>query len=360
MPNDVNRQENEKQEALKTLPIRSILRRLWRIVRHNWAWKLGCLLLALCLWGTLITQNTSLVRTKIIQDVTINVLNAETLQRNGYVVVSGLEEDKLNGVRIKVDVPQKYYDSVTAANYNVRVDLSKIRSAGEQVIPVISTSSATYGSVTDLSTTQLTVVVEEYMMRSRIPVRIESTGQSPDGFYAAAASVDPIYIAIGGPRSQIETVAYCVAQYDMSYLPQKAGTARTAVSFVLCDKQGNVVDQSKISVSTGDVLIDSITVEQTLYDMMLLPVATTGMITGTPRKGYAVKSISIEPAYIRVAFKNEDSHLLTHVYPQGTVDLTDATNSVVASVPLSRPADAYYISADSVYVTIEIGPADGE
>jgi YbbR domain-containing protein len=259
-------------------------------------------------------------------------------------------------VRIKVDVPQKYYNQVSASNYNVRVDLSKIRSAGEQVLPVVATSSATYGTVTDISVSQVTVVVEEYVMRSKIPVRLETIGEAPAGFYGGAASVDPVYVAIAGPRSQVENVVRCVAQYDMAYLPAQNGTERTAVPFILYDRADQLVPQDDISVSTGGVLIDSITVEQTLFPINKVFVATAGLTAGTPEKGYEVKSISVEPAFVSIAFSYADTKRSEYIYPQDAIDLSGLKESTVVAVSLKRPSDTIYMSTDTVYVTVDIGP----
>ena len=52
-------------------------KRLLKRLTHNWGWKLGCLVLAVCLWGGLITQDNDLVRPKTFSDVTISQLNLD-------------------------------------------------------------------------------------------------------------------------------------------------------------------------------------------------------------------------------------------------------------------------------------------
>lgn len=357
MPNEEFKPDAVKDARQGQSPgFRTVIKHLGRSVSHNIGWKIMCVVLAVCLWGILITQDSTLLRQKQLTDATISVLNEDTLQRNGFIVVAGLEEDKLEGVTIKAEVPQAYYDQVTAANYNVRVDLSRIRTAGEQVLNVISTSTTTYGRVLDLSVKQLTVMVEEYVPRSRIPVRVETVGQAPDGFYASAATVDPSYIGIAGPRSLVESVARCVAQYDMSLLPAQTGTERVAVPFTLYDRQGNEVSKEDIDVTASDVSIDSVTVEQTLYRAVELPVTTAGLTTGTPKKGYEIKSIVVEPSKIRLAFADNDVISLTHIYPAGTIDVSGADSPLIASVALSRPSGTLNMSDDQIYVTVNIGP----
>ncbi len=349
-----NKQDMEKKPS-RLASIGELFKHLGLMLLHNWAWKLLCLFLAVCLWGGLIMQDNTLVRSKTISDVTISVVNADVLQRSGFVVVSGLEKESLANVRINVDVPQKYYNQVTAANYNIRVDLSKIKAAGEQTLNVITTSSTTYGTVTSLSVSQITVMVEEYVVRSRIPVRVEMTGDLPENLYGDTPSADPTYVSIAGPKSKIETVVRCKALYDVTDLTFEVGTERTAVSFVLCDRADEPIDMDGITVSTtaGNILLDTITVEQTFYPLYTLPVSTEGLLTGTPSSGYEVKGVSVEPSTVDVAFRTETE--LEAVYLAGVIDVTDATASIVAAISLDKPSKNVYMSTDKVYITVQIG-----
>ena len=56
---------------------------LWlkKYILHNWPWKVVSLLIAILLWGGLITQDDSLTREKSFTDVTIGITNTETLRR---------------------------------------------------------------------------------------------------------------------------------------------------------------------------------------------------------------------------------------------------------------------------------------
>ena len=61
------------RKALKGAP-----QRLWRLIYHNWPWKLLALFLALCLWAGLITQDPTLTRERVFTDVTVSVVGADT------------------------------------------------------------------------------------------------------------------------------------------------------------------------------------------------------------------------------------------------------------------------------------------
>ena len=99
------------RKALKSAP-----RHGWMLLYHNWPWKLLALFLAVCLWAGLISQDATLTRERVFNDVAISVTGADSLRRNsGLIVLSGLEEDALS-VRLHVNVPQREYNSVSASN----------------------------------------------------------------------------------------------------------------------------------------------------------------------------------------------------------------------------------------------------
>lgn len=338
--------------------LKRVLKKIAKLFTHNWQWKLLSLFLAICLWSGLITQDDTLTREKIFSDVAINITNSDTLRRNGFIIVSGL--DDLPTARIHVDVPQKNYNTVNASNYNLRVDLSRIREAGEQTLPVLSSSSSNYGTVTSISVDAITVQVDEYITRSRIPVRINTTGDVPSGYYAGEAQVDPAYVVVSGPRSLVENVVRCIADYDLSTLSAQAGAERTAVPFRLVNGSGEDVDSALIDVTSQSVSLDSIIVSQTLYPMKELVINTSDIVTGTPAAGYAIRRVSAEPTTITAAGKSAYLSALNELhlteYTDQRIDVTNLDASVSRNISLTKPSDIVFFGSDTVLVTVDIAP----
>ena len=324
-------------------------------VLHNWPWKLLSLLIAILLWGGLITQDDSLTREKTFNDVTIEVRNSDTLRRNGFIVVSGLES--LPTLKMRVDVPQKMFNSVTASNYSPRIDLSKIKATGEQTISVSYTSTTTYGTVSDISVEEVTLQVEEYITRSRIPVRLNTIGELPENLYGATASTDPLYVTVSGPKSQVDRIVRCVVDYDLSTL-SNTGTERTAVPFKLVDAYGESIDNKLIEVTSESVLLDTIMIEQNIYASKTLPINTLDLITGAPAGGYVVKSITVDPSTITVAgldawIENTTAFNLADFITE-KVNVNGANATIHRNIRIARNANTAYFSQDTLLLTIEI------
>ena len=355
MTNDPNAAREQRKQQILT-----VLRAIWKALTTRWGLKLLSVLLAVCLWGILISQDTTLPREKVFSNVKVNVINASALRQNGFVVVSGLED--LEPVRIKVSVPQKNFNTVSVGNYSVRADLSQITGTGEQTVKLsaISTNTALYGTVTDISTARIPVVVEDYATRTRIPVQIQAIGESPMGFFADKPTCDPMTVDIGGPKSIVDSVARCIAHYDMSELPAQEGTKRTTASFTFQDHAGNEIDSTKLTVSSQAVTLRDIIIDQTLYPTASVSISTENLITGQPAKGYRVTDISIEPESVRIAASDVSDYLDSdaRLYLLSRVNIAGETQSITRAITISRPAAIVNMSSDIAYVTVTIEPID--
>ncbi|NLJ63896.1 MAG: hypothetical protein GX337_00705 [Christensenellaceae bacterium] len=350
--------DTKRQRPKVSTLLKELIFSFFNILRRNWRWKLASLLLATLIWGLLITENPYLTREKTFRDVSISVLGADTLKRAGLVVTTDLSELPL--ISVQAEIPQKSYDSATASNFNVRIDLSRIEKTGEQNIPVLHTSTSTYGKVTRLSQSEITVDVEPYITRRRIPVQINETGTAPAGFYASKAVVDPPIVTVSGPKSIVENIMRCVANYNGSLLTSAARKQFTAVPFTLYDYQDNALDARTIEVSSDSMPLDSLLIEQELYRLQAIPINRSGIVAGSPAEGYEVTDIKIDPAMLNVAGSNELMETLKLLDVENPVDISGAMDTLIRSVVVKKPEEAYHMSGNAVYVTVTIKPINIE
>ena len=354
-PSPAPKPTSEKKTAILQ-EIKRILRRL----TNRWGWKLTSLILAVFLWGGLISQDTSLPRDKTIENVRISVTNEAILRQNGLIVVSGLKN--LPTVKLKVSVPQKNYNTVTAANYTVRLDLSQIKSPGEQKVTITAApiSASLYGTVTDVSLDDVTLVVEEYASRSRIPVQVEYLNQAPEGVYAAAPVLDPAAVEISGPQSVVNSVARCIVKYDLANLPNTTNTLRTSLPFVLQDYQGNEVDMTHITVTSQAVTLKDIIAEQAVYSLVAVPIDTSTLLSGQPALGFEVTEIKLSPDHVLIAAQDLSPYLEagTAIQPYTRLSIAGRSTSTSGTLSLRKPSTAAYINTYDLQISVTIEPIE--
>ncbi len=358
MNNDSPRTVPEKESRWKRF-----LRKAKAVVTRNVGWKIGSLVLAICLWGGLISQDTSLPRDKVIEGVRVNVANAATLRNNGMVVVDGLDDNMM--VKIRVRVPQRYYSTATAANYSARLDLNQIKGTGTQTLRITASSSNTtsYGTVTEVFSPEVTVQVADYAAQSRVPVEVRTTGSAPEGFYPAPVTFSPQYVDIGGPRDVVQQAVRCVVEYDQSTLSITRNPNTANLPFFFEDAAGNRLDSASLTVSSSgtSVALQRIAVSQYVYAMARVPVDKEHLIRGEAAEGYAVTGITVKPETVIIAGREiavapylEEGAAL---YPYEQVDVSRRTASISTYLALRVPTTMEYISNTVVQVNVTIEPA---
>jgi YbbR domain-containing protein len=349
------RKPDKPEKAVRGI-LAGLPRKFWRMFSHNLLWKLLALALAIGLWAGLITQDPTLTRERVFTDVPVSVTGADTLRRNGLIVTGGLN-DASGRVLLRVEVPQREYNSVVTANYNPRIDLSKLTDTGEQSLKITTTSTTTYGNVTEVSPDSVTVTVDKYVTSYRLPVTVRVAGEYPTGFYGASPTLDPSIVSVSGPESVVSRIARVVVDFDVSRLPPQAGLLRTALTPAYEDAEGNRLDSALVEASSAGVLLRSIVVEQQLYPTKSLSLNTLALSTGTPATGYEVKSVTPTPGVLIAAGDETALSALDSLFVEHAVDVSGRSTSFAAEVKVRKPSELVYLSSDSVMLTVEIGPS---
>ena len=331
---------------------------LKKLLTRNWGYKLLSLFLAAVIWSVLIAQDPTITREKTIPDVTLTVSGTDNMKRNGFIVTNDLS-DQIQDVTIRASVPQMQYQTVSAANFVPRIDLSRVRSAGTQQVRILTTNSSSYGTVLEVTPASVTLEVEEYITRNRIPIVRETVGEMADGWYTTSTTLDPTTLTVSGPRSIVESVVRAEVVQDLSTVPAAEGVQRSALSFRLVDQQGNEIprDMIRITPLSSGMVIDSIIVEQEMYAYQQLEISTEDAVIGQPAEGYRVRSISFSPAYVDVAPEDPETDLTgTKLFAASPVDISGISLTQDYRVDLSRPTEVRikHMKREITWMTVEI------
>ena len=318
--------------------------------------KLLSLLLAVCLWAGLITQDPNLTRERRFTNVPITLTGEDILRRNGLIVLTGLEEENLQLESFRAQVPQRSYDSVTVSNYNPRIDLSRISQTGEQDVKVLFTSSSTYGTIEGANPENFRIVVDEYVTNYRVPVRLNLIGDYPEGFHAASPVLEPGTVSVSGPRSLVDQVVTVQVDFDLTSLTPRAGVSRLAIPLKFMDEAGNPIESKLLEAASANTVLRTITVEQRLYESKKLNVSYNAMLTGEPARGYEVTNVTAEPSGIIAAGDPAVLETIESIFADDPISVSGKSESFAAVITLRKPAELAYLSAKTATVYVEIEP----
>ena len=318
-------------------------RNVWGALSHNVWLKLLSLLLAILLWNYVISTNTSITRAKVINGLTGYVTGQTTLSANRLALLDDPTED-LSNISVTVDTPQTYYARVSAENVLVSLDLSSVRTAGTQEVPLRATS--TFGRVTDIVPESLTLTFEAQDSRS-VPINTVLSGDVQENYWYNVTRVNPSFLTVSGAASVVRNIGSATVQVDVT---SRDAPFTQALPYALLDTGGVEVAQGMLNLSSS-----SVSASVDVYPTKDLPVSTdlANVITGQPGEGYVVQSVTMQPDVVTVAADAELLEGLTELMIQ-PVSVEGATQSFSARAAISQLSGLRNLSSEQVYVNVVI------
>ena len=326
---------------------------LKHIFFHNGWLKLLALVISVLLWAGLISQDKNITREKVFTDVNVNITGQDSIKRSGFIVVSDLDE-ALSGITMTAAVPQQQFDSAEASAYNARVDLTKITGTGAQELKLQTTNSASFGKVVSMEPESITVEVEEYAIRQRIPVSFSMPEDIPEGWYISTPTVDPNLITVSGPKSLVQTISRARVFVKASDLEWKEGQSITSVPFVLYNSSGDEVESDLLEVTSNDTAIDSVIIVATILPKKTFDVKGQIQVTGNPARGYQITGVHVSPESVTVAARSEVLDQLDEPLMEKTVNVRNLKETTVFQLKIQKPSDDAVVSNETVTVTVDI------
>ena len=324
------------------------LRWFWGLLCHNLGIKLISLVLAVLLWNYVVTTDTSITRPKTLTGLTGYVSGQSALYNSGLAMLDNPAES-LSSVTVTIEAPQASYSRVTNGTVQVMLDLSNVRTAGTQEVPL--RAATTYGRVVDIIPESVSVTFEALDSRS-IPVNYQFTGEKSDDYWYSVSRVNPSVLTVSGAASVVRSIANAYVYADVTGLES---STIAALPYTLLDEAGEEIAQGMLNRSTS-----SISLNLDVTPARSLPVSTdiASVVTGTPAEGYVVHSVTIQPESVTVAAERDllDGLDALQIEP---VSVEGASQSFSARARVSKLTDFKYVSNEQVYVNVTITEETG-
>jgi len=317
-------------------------RSLLKVMTRNLGLKILSVVFALMLWSFVISSNTSITRIKTHSGLQGYVSGQSTLDIYNLAMVSD-PTSALSSITVDVEVPLTYYSASTDENVHVTLDLSSVRTAGTQEVPIKATTA--YGTIKRIYPSSITVTFEPLDSRS-IPVNVQLEGRE-DGYWYNCARVNPANITISGATSIVQDISSIVVTEDVDGHHDSYSTSCT---YVLLDSAGNVIPASLLNRSSSSV---SLSMEVYPTKELEVSVDAADVLVGQPAEGYVVESITIQPSTITVAADQEllDDLEMLYIDP---IEIDSPTQSFTRRATISGLSNIRYISSEQVYVNVQI------
>ncbi len=294
----------------------SIIRQIIIAVKNEWPLKVISILLAIVLWGFVVTQE--LVHTD--ETLPIEAVNAPP-----GLVATVIQPPKIN---VKFEGRQQAMDKAKLTQTRVVADLSGRVLGEHSVILEIRNVPPGIRASVERQVVRVMLDARDSIQRS---VTVEPIGKQAQGFRLEALAVDPKTITIQGASSELRTVARAIAVVDISGLTK---TVQKEVAVELRDERNMPIsglqtqpDQVEVTVAIRSMATKTVPIAPQLSD---------------PPAGYEVSSVQTSPStvtitgeesavedveYIRTVeisignLRGQGEFTLTLVFPEGIEDV---------------------------------------
>ncbi len=314
-------------------------------VTHNFGLKLLSVALAALLWLVVINSQDP-VETATFEDIPVTIINEASLVARDKIpeVVEG------DTISVVVEARRSVCEKLTRNDIIAVADFEKISVTDAVPIEVSVTSSYARDVEIVRGLNQVMKLRLEDSITKDFRVKISTTGQTKDGYVIGDMVASPNMISITGSSTQISKIKEVVLMVDVD------GISRDSLSTgvpVIYDMNGDVVNSSKVSVSTAEVQV-------TIPVLKTKTVRIVVTTTGEPAVGYEVGSISYQPDMVTVAGTLTDLVLLGSTI-NARCDITDQSGVVEENIDIASLWDENLeslrlVDEDKLAVTITMKP----
>ncbi len=255
-------------------------------VTHNFGLKVLSVALAALLWLVVINSQDP-VETVTFDDIPVTIINEDALTAKDKIpeVVEG------DTVSVVVEARRSICDKLTKADVVAVADFEKISVTDAVPIDVSVKGYSEREAEIIRGMNQVMKLRLEDSISKDFRVKISTTGQAAEGYVIGDMVASPNMITLTGSSTQIGKVKEVVLMVDVDRISSETQTTGVPVIY---DMNGDVVNSSKVTMSTKEVTVTVPVLKTKIVNI----VVTT---QGEPATGYEVGTVSYQPMAVTVA-----------------------------------------------------------
>lgn len=252
---------------------------MFKIITNNWPAKLICLLLALSLW-IFVTLNSSKIA---------NFPGNIPLETKNIPVGMTAVTDTQN-IQIKISADRSLWNKLSANNFNAYVDLSNLTS-GTHELDIKVTCNLSGVQIVSTNPEKALVTLES-LVKKTIPIIAQVEGSAGEGLTAGDIKIEPSEAEISGAESIVSKIYEATAIIKLN---NETADFSKAINLVALDAEGEIIKNIIFNPITAKVTVPIIKGSNTKT------VGIKAKVIGTPKSGFWVKEIRINPADVSVS-----------------------------------------------------------
>jgi YbbR domain-containing protein len=279
--------------------------------------KMLSILFAVVFWLYVMDQvNPEMVKT--IPDVKVEMLNVESVQNEGMVIMG----DKEFYVDVKLKGRRSEIIKVTANDLLITADLEGFQK-GTNNIMLSSKIFVSNVAIESLSMNSIKVSLDRIVEVAK-SVKVEYVGTLSENFTTGDLSVAPQEISVKGPESLVNNISSIRGQLDLT---EASGQLAKEIPVTPVDMDGNVVN----GVELGK---NYVTVQLGIFKLSNIPVEI--LTSNEVEQGYKLVKMEVLPAMITIRGEEAVVTAIESIKTEN-INLSGLTESVEREIALTLP-----------------------
>ncbi len=288
-----------------------------------------CVIAALATWFFVVNE-VNPISSRDITSVPLVISNADALADSGYVVAG----KDVSEIRVTIEGYRNEILNITRNDIGAYIDVQGY-SEGLNRIP-IELSLPEGVTVIDYTPKQVLCELEAIVNRT-IDLTIDIDGRAQEGYYVGAPNSSINSVIIRGPRSVVNSAVKAVALFSID------GSSDTLDKRIPIDVYSDTGVELDVRI-TPEIAEITVPIYPTKIVDIVVPVSVT------PREGYGIREMEIEPGTVLIAANRVALANLEHVLTEPIV-LEDVTDNVYRAVEI---VSGNYIVAEAMNPVVTI------
>lgn len=316
----------------------------------NWGLKLISVVFAMILWLVVVNVDDP-VTTRKFKNIPVTILN-ENLISEAEEVYEIL--DKSDRVTITVTAKRSIIESLSKSDFRATADLAERIS--ENSIPIKVEALKRADDIAEIYLQKNTVkIAVEKKAYKKVPVELQITGKTAEGFTVGNTTVNPDTIEISGPSSVISKVSRVVVPVDVNGASQDVSVSAKGSFYTAT---GNIMEDARIEGDISNIQIKVHLLHTKSIDLNL----TT---QGEPAGDYRCQDIQYAPTTITIAGEAEELNKInTLEIPPSELNIEGARENIVKQIDVTQylPDTLMLCNEEEkiINVTLVISQLDGK
>jgi YbbR domain-containing protein len=297
------------------------------------------LILAVGVWVLAVQDENPVLTGDFDRPIAVKLTGLE----NGLTIVG----EPLREVTLRLRATRRVWEeSLRSQDFAVVADLSGL-GPGRHSVPLAANYPDEEVEIMEIKPGNAVLTLEEVISR-QVPVEAEVLGDPVFGYEWLNSIVTPTQVTVTGPPAVVDQITRAMVQVAIT--GARSNVERRQPVTLRNERDEAVTGLSEVSPNTVQVAVEIAQREGYRDFSVRVP------YTGTVAQGYQISSIVVEPTLVTLRGNPDAFKVLPGFVETVPIDISNASDDVVAQLALNLPETLSAVGQQSVDVRIQVEP----